>query len=187
MWKILTAQIREDIYHSLISHGIFPEEQKWYRKRTRSTREQLYIDQHILNESKTRLKNLHMALIDNKKAYNMISQSWILPCLQMYKILNQVILFIMKTWIVELTAEGRSLAEVKIQRGIFPGDALLPLVFVIAMMPLNHILKKCRAGYKLSKSQETINHMMYMDDIKLFVKNKKVLETLILWEYRNRI
>ena len=29
----------------------------------------------------------------------------------------------MKTWGVELTAEGRSFAKAKIQRGIFPGDA----------------------------------------------------------------
>ena len=46
-------------------------------------------------------------------------------------------------------------------------------------MPLNHILRKCTAGYKLSRSQEKINHLMYMDDIKLFAKNEKELEILI--------
>ena len=46
-------------------------------------------------------------------------------------------------------------------------------------MPLNHILRKCTAGYKLSTSQEKVNHLMYMDDIKLFIKNEKELETLI--------
>ena len=45
-------------------------------------------------------------------------------------------------------------------------------------MPLN-ILRKSAAGYKLSKSQEKINHLMYMDDIKLFAKNEKKLETLL--------
>ena len=79
----------------------------------------------------------------------------------------------MKTRRVELTAGGISLAEIKIQRGIFQGDALSPLLFIIAMMPLNHILKKCSTGYKLSKPQEKINHLMYMDDIKLFEKMKK--------------
>ena len=33
--------------------------------------------------------------------------------------------------------------------------------------------------YKLTKPQEKINHLMYMDDIKLFAKNEKELETLI--------
>ena len=47
------------------------------------------------------------------------------------------------------------------------------------MMPLNHILRKCIGGYKLSKLQIKINHLMYMDDIKLFAKNEKELKILI--------
>ena len=44
-------------------------------------------------------------------------------------------------------------------------------------MPLNHVLRKCTAGYKLTKSKEKINHLIYMDDIKLFANNVKELET----------
>ena len=85
----------------------------------------------------------------------------------------------METWRVELTEGGRSLAEVKIQRGIFQGNALSPLLFIIAMMQLNNIIRKYWAGYKLSKLQEKINHSMFMDDIKLFANNEKELKTLI--------
>ena len=46
-------------------------------------------------------------------------------------------------------------------------------------MPLNHILRKSTAGCNLCKSQENINHLMYMHDIKLFAKNEKELENLI--------
>ena len=94
MWKILTAQIKEKIYYSLRSRGLFPDEQKGCCKGSRGTAELLFIDQHILNESKTRRKNLAIALIDNKKAYDMVPQSWILHCLKMYKILHEVINFI---------------------------------------------------------------------------------------------
>ena len=41
------------------------------------------------------------------------------------------------------------------------------------MMPLNHILRKCTSGYKLSKSQEKINHLIYIDDMKPFSKKRK--------------
>ena len=58
----------------------------------------------------------------------------------------------MKTLRMELTAGGKNFAEKKIQRGIFQGDALSPSLFIIAMMPLNYILKKYTAGYKLTKS-----------------------------------
>ena len=34
-------------------------------------------------------------------------------------------------------------------------------------MSPNLILRKCTGGYKLNKSQENVNHLMYMDDIKL--------------------
>ena len=117
-----------------------------------------------------------MAWIGYKKAYDMVPQSWILHCLIMYKISHEVINFIektMQTWRVELTAGGTSLAETKIQREIFQGDALSPLLFIIVIMPLNHLLRKCIAGYKLSRSQEKINHLMYVNDIKLFAKMKK--------------
>ena len=182
MWKILTVQMRKEIYYSLTSRGLFPDEQKGCCRGSRGAAELLYIDQHILNESKTRRKNLAMAWIDNKKAYNMVPHSRIINSLKMYKISDEVINFIdqtMKTWRVELTAGGRTLAEAKIQRGIFQEDALSPLLFIIAMMPFDHILRKCTTGYKLSISQEKVNHLMYMDDIKLFAKKEKEQETLI--------
>ena len=106
----------------------------------------------------------------------MVPQSWIINCLKMYKISHETMNFIektMKNWRVELTAEQRPLSEIKIQRVIFQCDALSPLHFIIAMIPLNHILRNCNAGYKLNRSQEKINHLMYMDDIKLFAKNEK--------------
>ena len=108
----------------------------------------------------------------------------------MYQISHKVINFIektMKIWRVELTAGEKSLTEIKIEGGIFQGDALSPLLFIIVMMPLNHILRKCTAEYKLSRSQEKISHLMYTDDIKLFEKNEKELETLMHTEYTVRI
>ena len=117
-----------------------------------------------------------MGWIDNKNAYDMVLHCWIINSLKMYKISDEVTNFIdktMKTWRVELTTGGRRLAEAMIQRGIFKGDALSPLLFIIAMMPLDHTLRKCTAGYQLRRSQEKSNYLMYMDDIKLFAKMKK--------------
>ena len=46
----------------------------------------------------------------------------------------------MKNWRVEFIAGGKSLAETKIQNGIFQGDAQSPLLFITAIISLNHIL-----------------------------------------------
>ena len=35
------------------------------------------------------------------------------------------------------------------------------------------------AGYKFTKSQEKINHLMEMDDIKIFAQNEKELKTVL--------
>ena len=80
-----------------------------------------------------------------------------------YKISDEVINFIdktMKTWWVELSAGGRRLTEAKIQRSIFQGDALSLLQFITDLIPLNQILRKCTARYKLSISQEKVNNLM---------------------------
>ena len=90
MWKILTAQIKEEIYYSVTSRGLYPDEQKGYCKGTRDTAELLYIDQHILNESNARQENLAIVWIDYKKAYDMVPQNWIISCLKMYKISHKL-------------------------------------------------------------------------------------------------
>ena len=61
MWKISKAQIREEIYFSPTSRVLFPDEQIGCSKGCRGTGELLYIDLHILNESKHRRKNVAMA------------------------------------------------------------------------------------------------------------------------------
>ena len=94
-----------------------------------------------------------MAWTDNKKPYDIVPQSWLINYVHLYKISDEVMKFteeIMKNCWVELTAGGKSLV-------IFQEDALSPLLFVIAMMLLNLILRKWTESYKLTKSQEKIN------------------------------
>ena len=55
-------------------------------------------------------------------------------------------------------------------------DALSPLLFVIAILPHNHIL---RMNTNFLNCKKKIDYLMYMDDIKLFVKNEKEIEILI--------
>ena len=52
------------------------------------------------------------------------------------------------------------LGEVGIKRGIFQGDFLSLLVFVLALIPLSLILRKAKAAYKFSESKEKITHRL---------------------------
>ena len=99
----------------------------------------------------------------------------------MYKISNKVIKSSRKLWKIGklyYQQEDKSLQKWK-SRDIFQGDSRLLLLFVIAIKSLNYILKKCAVSYKFTKSQEKINYLMYMDDIKVIAKDEKELDTLI--------
>ena len=71
------------------------------------------------------------------------------------------------------------LGEVQIKRGIFQGDSLTPLVFVLALIPLSLILRKTKAAYEFSESKEKINHLLFMDDLKLYSQNEEGLDSLV--------
>ena len=103
----------------------------------------------ILKEVKTRKKNLAMGWIDYRKAFDMVPHSWVLECLHILGINNTLMKFLEKTmrdWRVELTCANKSLGEVGIKRGIFQGDALSPLLFVITLIPLTSVLKMTKPG-----------------------------------------
>ena len=75
MWKSLTGVIGDRIYAHLDKGTLLPEEQKECRKGSRGTNDLLYIDKAVIKEVKSRNKNLAMAWIDYKKAYDMVSHS----------------------------------------------------------------------------------------------------------------
>ena len=64
-----------------------------------------------------------------------------------------------------LCSGNSELGEVQIKRGIFQGDSLSPLVFVLTLIPLSLILRKAKAAWQ---------HMS-------FQKAKKILIIFYLW------
>jgi len=70
----------------------------------------------------------------------------------------------------------------RIQRGIYEGDSLSPLQFCLALNPLSHLLNRTNYGFGIhSANQETqqLNHLLYMDDIKLYAATNNQLRKLL--------
>ena len=67
---------------------------------------------------------------------------------------------------------------IRIKRGIFQGDSLSPLLFTMSLNPLSRDLQKTGYGYQLDK-QNNINHLFYVDDLKLYGTNDSQLNGLI--------
>ena len=89
----------------------------------------------------------------------------------------------MSKWNTELTTCGEQLGNVSVRRGIFQGDSLSPLLFVICMIPLSLILRKTAAGYSFKGNQLKINHLLYMDDLKLYGKSNDQIDSLVRTVY----
>ena len=63
-------------------------------------------------------------------------------------------------------SEGSIICEnLEINSGILQGDSLSPLLFYLALTHLSFELNDTGYGYKIGK--EKINHLFYMDHLKL--------------------
>ena len=95
----------------------------------------------------------------------------------MNKISDKVIKFMEKT-MKNRRVENFNWGE-NLERCI-PGRCTITITIRNSHDATHHIFRQCTGGNKLTKSQEKINHLIYMDDIKLFAKNEIEFETLIL-------
>ena len=85
----------------------------------------------------------------------------------------------MKKWKLLLTSIGSDLCEVDVNRGIFQGDSLSPLIFVICMIRLSLLLRKVKASYEWGRKEFKLNHFLFMDDLKLFGKSDDQIDSLV--------
>ena len=72
MWKLMAGVVGDQIYAHLDQEKLLPEEQKGCRNGSRGTNDLLYIDRTVIEEVKSRNKNLAVAWIDYKKAYDVV-------------------------------------------------------------------------------------------------------------------
>ena len=90
MWELSTGVIADQIYAHLDQEKLPPEELKGCRKSFRGTNDLLYIDRAVIKEVKSRSKNLAMAWIDYKKGYDMVPHMWIIECLHLFGVAENI-------------------------------------------------------------------------------------------------
>ena len=97
---------------------MLPEEQKWCRKGSRGTNDLPYVDRAVTKEVKSRNKNLAVAWIDYKKAFDMVPHSWIVECLDLFRVaenIKSLLVNSMGKWKVMLCSGNCELGEVEIE------------------------------------------------------------------------
>lgn len=96
-WKLMTGIVTHSMYEFFVENDALPVEQNGCRRKSRGTKDQLLIDEIVLADCKRKHKNLAMAWVDYKKAYDMVPHSWIKKSLKMVQIAESMTAFLQKS------------------------------------------------------------------------------------------
>ena len=146
LWKFKTGIIADKLYQHLENEILLLEEQKGSRHDSRGTKDQLLIDKVAIRNYKRRKTNLDMSWVGFRKTYDMAPHAWIIKALKLIGAapsdctpqINYI------DWKTHLLLEDINLGDVNINRGIFQGDSLSPLLFVISLIPLTLVLRRMK-------------------------------------------
>jgi len=120
----------------------------------------------ILQECKSRKKNVCTAWRDYQQAFASVPHSGIMKSFELIRINNKIISFTKKTvsyWKTSMCLHTKGkiteTEDLEIQRGLFQGDSLSPLLFFISLIPLIQQLNKPNTEYEEEKTKTKISHL----------------------------
>jgi hypothetical protein len=127
-----------------------------------------------------RRKNLNMVWVHYQKAFDSVPRSWIEKSTELIGVNNKIVKFC-KLYMEKCSTKfqlktNQELMQsrlIKINRGIFQGDLLSPLLFCISLISLTNELNRSKCGYQVYGTERKINHLLYTDDLKLIGRSEE--------------
>ena len=148
-------------------------EQRGAKKGCSGTMDNLLINRMVTQDCHRRNRNLSMASIDVRKAYDSVSHKRFLKMMTIHRFslwICRTISNLTRTWntrIIVRTSRGHEQSDIiRFKKGLPQGDALCPRLFTLC---LNTVAWKLKAteGYKLSKPIALkITNLLYIDDLR---------------------
>ena len=179
-YKLFTGTMAVVLKDHVDRKNVLPEEQKALQKGRRGCLDALVIDGAIAQEAKIFNRNLSIAWIDYRKAFDMIPHRWIIDMLAAIraptKIQNTIrtLIPLWQTSINLRTEEGTETIRIKLKRGLFQGDSLSPLLFCLCVSLLSYALNRGK-GFSSAYQPRPTTHLMFMDDLKIFEESRAEL------------
>ena len=181
MYKLFTSCLNLFLTDHVQSNNIITPEQAGGKRGVWGTTEQLLVNKNIMKEVKSLRRSLTTVWLDYKKAFDSVPHSWLIYALKLANVPLDIINAISNLtncwYILNLQDKNESLMSevIRFLKGIFQGDSLSVLLFVLALNPLSFMLKK-EKGYLLGKRKIVKHtHNFFVDDLKLFAANRATL------------
>ncbi len=178
-YKLFTAVITSELRAHCEVNNILPHEQKALQRGQRGCLDTLMVDAMILESARVRYRNLSVAWIDYKKAYDRVPHDWverILNDIKAPRYISNNISNLIPMWSSRFElGRGRRTVKVNLQfrRGLFQGDSLL---FCLSIAPLSSALRYGLGGVTFPGFKTCITHLLYMDDLKVYATGRRSLE-----------
>ena len=185
MYELYTSCLNSFIVDHVYKNNI-TQEQAAGKCGVWGTLEQLLINKNIMQEVRKMRRNLTTIWLDYRKAFDSLPHSWLIKSLKLAKVPDNIINAIenlTQSWYTILHLHGNNETVnstlIKIIKGIYQGDSLSVILFVISLNPLSHLLRQ-RKGYPYGKNQQYQHtHNFLIDDLKLFATNMNNIKCLL--------
>ena len=176
MLKIYTTIVAQLVNEHCVKNNVISLNQAGDKSGSWGYIDQLLINKMITEEVITNRRNLMSIWLDYKKAFDSVPHSWIMESLKLAKVypdLISAVNVLTNSWstTLKLGLENEMIKTeiIKHVRGIFQGDGLSLLLFILSVNPLSFLLNTTE-GYKIGNPGERdldISHMFFVDDLKL--------------------
>ena len=128
-------------------------------------------------------RNTYTVWLDYQKVFDLVTHGWLLRLLKLEKVLPQLIWAIErleKSWSAIASLHGTNETVItdiiKYLNGIFQGDILSVLLFVLCLNPLSFLLWKQKGCSYGKNRNQTLAHNFFEGDLKLYALSLSILK-----------
>ena len=185
-YKIYTSILNSFLEDHCGVNNILGIEQAAAKKGPWGCTDQLLINKAIMEEVKSKRRNLVCVWLDYKKAFDSVPHDWLIKALYLAKIPLETVIAIealTKTWTTQtgLLAKNTTIEadSIDYQRGILQSDGLSVILFALSINPVSFLPRKME-GYELGETIKLIiNHLLFVDDLKLYSRTLDQMKKLL--------
>ena len=186
IYRWITSCVLKPVDSHLVDNHLMEGEQRGAKQNCSGTTDNLLIDRMVCLDSQRGRRNVSMAWIDVRKAYDSVDHRWLREMFSLHRFpkwIGRLIARLSDKWntsIVVRTQDGLEVSErISFRRGLPQGDALCPKLFTLCLNPIAWKLRVTE-GYRLSKPLNAkITNLLYVDDLKVYAASEGKLERVL--------